>query len=103
MCTKLFPGSLTGPLNSIHRLVPMPLLRCLGNVLMVVILLEGKPSPQSDVLWFLEQAFIKDLSVLYSIHLSSIHTNILVPAIEKHPCSMMLPPPCVTIGMVLAR
>jgi hypothetical protein len=32
--------------------------------------LEGEPSPRSEVLSPLEQVFIKDLSVLCSIHLS---------------------------------
>jgi hypothetical protein len=32
--------------------------------------LEDEPSPQSEVLSALEQVFIKDLSVLYSVHLS---------------------------------
>ena len=40
--------------------VPKPLLRCLGCVLRVVVLLEGKPSPHSEVLSTLEQIFIKD-------------------------------------------
>ena len=39
------------------------------TVLRVVILLEGEPSPQSEVLSALEQIFIKDLPVL-SVHLS---------------------------------
>ena len=42
----------------------------LGCVLRVVVLLEGEPSPQSEDLSALEQVFIKDLSVLCSIHLS---------------------------------
>ena len=33
-------------------------------VLAVIVLLEGNPSPQSEVLSALEQVFIKDLSVL---------------------------------------
>jgi hypothetical protein len=41
---------LAGPLKDIQRLVPKPLLRCLGCVLRVVVLLEGEPSPQSEVL-----------------------------------------------------
>ena len=49
--------------------VQKPLLHCLGCVLRVVVLLEGEPSPQSEVLSPLEQAFIKDLSVLCSIYL----------------------------------
>ena len=51
-------------LKDIQRLVPKPLLRCLGSVLSVVVLLEGERSPQSDVLSTLEQVFIKELSVL---------------------------------------
>ena len=43
---------------------------CLGCVLRVVVLLEGEPSPQSEVLSALEQISIKDLSVLCSVHLS---------------------------------
>ena len=56
--------ALAGPLKDIQRLVLKPLLRCLGCVLRVVVLLEGEPSPQSEVLTALEQVFIKDLSVL---------------------------------------
>ena len=37
--------ALAGPLKDIHRLVPEPLLHCLGCLLRVVVLLEGKPSP----------------------------------------------------------
>ena len=58
-----------GPLKDIQRLVPKPLLRCLGCVLRVVVLLEGEPSPQSEVLSDLEQVFIKDLFVLCSVQL----------------------------------
>ena len=39
-------------------------------MLRVVVLLEGEPSPQSDVLSTLEQDFGKDLSVLCAAHLS---------------------------------
>ena len=37
--------ALAGPLKDIQRLVPKPLLRCLGCGLRVVVLLEGEPSP----------------------------------------------------------
>ena len=65
--------ALAGPLKDIQRLVPKPLLHCLGCVLRVVVLLEGEPSPQSEVLNALEQVFIKDLSVLCSVHLLFNH------------------------------
>ncbi|XP_078262187.1 kelch domain-containing protein 1 isoform X3 [Rhinoraja longicauda] len=61
--------ALAGPLKYIHRLVTKPLLRCLGCVLRVVVLLEGEPLPKSEVQNALEQVFIKDLSVLCSVHL----------------------------------
>ena len=51
--------ALAGPLEDIQRLVPKPLLRCLGYVLRVIVLLEGEPSPQAEVL-----LWSKDLSVL---------------------------------------
>ena len=45
--------ALAGPLKTIQRLVPKPLLRCLGCVLRVVILLEGEPSKP---FWGLERS-----------------------------------------------
>ena len=62
--------ALAEPLKDIQRLLLKALLRCLGCVLRVVVLLKGVPSPQSEVLRTLEQAFIKDLSVDCSAHLS---------------------------------
>ena len=46
------------------------LLRCLGCVLRVIVLLEGEPSPQSEVLGAPEQVYIKELSVTCAVHLS---------------------------------
>ena len=62
--------ALAGSLKDIHRLVPKPLLCCLGCVLRVIVLLECEYLPQSEVLSAMEQVFIKDLSILFSIHLS---------------------------------
>ena len=70
--------ALAEALKDIQRLVPKPLVSCLGFVLRVVGLLEGEPSPQSEVLSALEQVFINDLFALF----------------------MMLPPPCFTVGMM---
>ena len=61
--------ALAGALKDIQRLVLKPLMCCLGCVLRVVVLLEGEPSPQSEVLSALEQIFINDHSVHCSIHL----------------------------------
>ena len=72
--------ALAGPLKDIQRLVPKPLMHCLGCVLMVVVLLEGEASPQYEELSTLEQVFIKDLSVLFSVHLC------LVPDYSPSPC-----------------
>jgi hypothetical protein len=49
--------ALVGPQKDIQRLVPKPLLRCIGCVLRVVVLLEGEPLPQSEVLSALEKFF----------------------------------------------
>ena len=73
-------------LKDIQRLIPKPLLRCLGCVLRVVVLLDGEHSPQSEVLSALEQVFIKDLSVLCYVHLS------LDPDESPSPCSKKTSP-----------
>ena len=65
MLDRVQVRALAWPLTYVQRL-----LHCLGCVLRVVVLLEGEPSPQSEVLSALEQVFIKDLSVLCSVHLS---------------------------------
>ena len=47
---------LAGLFKDIQRIFRKPPLRCLGCVLMVVVLLEGEPSPQSEVLTSLSAA-----------------------------------------------
>ena len=69
MFDRIQVRALAGILKDIQRLVLKPLLHCLGCVLRVVVMLEGEPSPQYEVLSTLEQVFIKDLSVLYSVYL----------------------------------
>jgi hypothetical protein len=66
---EMLDWALAGPLKDIQRLVPKLLLHCLGCVLRFIVLLEGELLPQSEVLSALEQVFIKDLSVLCSVHL----------------------------------
>ena len=58
--------ALAGPLKDLQRLVPKPLLRCLGCVLRVIVLLEGEPSSHSEVLNDLEQVFIKGLFLYFA-------------------------------------
>ena len=70
MFNRVQVRALAGKLKGIQRLVPKPLLCCLGCMLRVVVLLEGEPSPQAEVLSALEQDFIKDLSLLFFVHLS---------------------------------
>ncbi len=72
-------------------------------VLRVIVLLEGKPSAQSEVLSTLEKVFVQDIPVLGRIHLSLDCNQSSCPCSWKHPHSMMLPPPCFTVGTVLDR
>ena len=97
-CSIRFKSGLwLGHENDIQRLVPKPLLHCLDCVLRVVVLLEGEPSPQSEVL----SRFSSRISLYFALFIfASILTSLPVPAAEKHPHSMMLPPPCCTVGMV---
>ena len=73
MTDRVQVQALAGPLKDIQRLV---LKATPGCVLRGIVLLEGEPSPQSEVLSTLEQVFIKilsvikDLSIFCSVHLS---------------------------------
>ena len=88
--------ALAGPLKDIER----PLLRSLGCVFRVVVMLEGEPSPQSEVLR-LWSGFSSRITLYFAPFIfPSILTSLPVPASEKHPHSMMLLPPCFNVGMV---
>ncbi len=68
-------------------------------VLWVIVLLEGEPSAQSEVLNALDWVFIKAISIFCCVELSFYS----VPAAEKQPHSMRLLPAHFTFGMVLCR
>ena len=74
VCPEMFDwfqvGALAGPFRDIQRVVPKTLLHCFVRVLSVTVLLDSKPSAQSDVLSTLDQVFFKDLSLLCSVQLS---------------------------------
>ena len=97
--------ALAGPLKDIHRVVSKTLLRCLGCVLRVTVLLEGEHSAQSEVLSSLDQIFTLRISLyLGSIHFSLHPDQSPSPCLlKKLPQSMILPPQCLTAGMVLGR
>ncbi len=70
----------------------------------VIVLLEGKPSAQSEVLNALDWVFIKAISLYFgALSFSSTLTSPSVPAAEKQPHSMKLLPAHFTFGMVLCR
>ena len=71
-----------GPLKDIQRLVLKPLLCFLGGVL--VVLLEGEPLSQSEVLSALWSRFLSRISLyLTAFIFPSILTSLPVPAAEK--------------------
>ncbi len=74
---------------------------CLGSI----VLLEGKPSAQSEVLNAMDWVFIKALYLSLYFGALSFSSNLMspsVPAAEKQPYSMSLLPAHVTFGMVSA-
>ena len=84
--------ALAGPLKDIHRVVPKPLLPCLGCVLWVIVLLEGEPLALSAV----DQVFIKDVSALCSIQLS-LNTDH-----SPSPCCWKTPPDFIHLRIIEA-
>ncbi len=74
------------PVKNSHGVVVKPLLRYFSCVLRVIVLLEGKPSAQSEVLSTLEKVFVQDIPVLGRIHLSLDCNQ------SSCPCSWKTPP-----------
>ena len=82
MFNRVQVRALAGPLKDIQR--HSTLLRCFGCVLRVVVLLEGKPSPQSEILsrfssmislYFAPFIFPSNLNSLQSLPLKNIPTG----------------------------
>ncbi len=103
MLNWVYVRALAGPFKNSHGVVVKPLLHYFSCVLRVIVLLEGKPSAQSEVLSTLEKFSSRISLYLAAFIFPSIATSRPVPAAEKHPHSMMLPPPCFTVGTVLDR
>lgn len=80
------------PLKAIHRVILTPVLWYLGSV--IVFLLEDEP--------FLRGPDRSGTDYYQESPCTLLHSS-LIPAAEKHPHRMMLPSPCFTGGMVLAR
>ncbi len=78
--------ALARPFKNSHGVVVKPLLRYFSCVLRVIVLLEGKPSAQSEVLSTLEKVFVQDIPVLGRIHLSLDCNQ------SSCPCSWKTPP-----------
>ncbi len=70
-------------------------------VLRVTVLLEDKPSAQSEVLNALDWVFIKAISIFWCIELFFYSDESLSPCAEKQPHSMRLLPAHFTFGTVL--
>ena len=68
------------------RVVRKPVVCYFSCVLRVIVLLEGEPSAQSEVLSTLEEVFFQDISVLGRIHLSFNCNQ------SSCPCSWKTPP-----------
>lgn len=76
--------------------------RDLSHLLYVVFLLSNWPLPQFEVKMllnrFLSWMFLEVAAFIFS----SVLKNLPVPVAAKHSHSMMVSPPCFTVGMVLA-
>ena len=93
-CTAIFRslqrcsiGIKSGPLKNIQRLVPKPLMCCLGVCLGFLSCWKVNLPPQSEVLSrFSSRIFLYFAPFIFP----SILTSLPVPAIEKHPHNLML-------------
>ena len=86
--------------QDIYLFVPWPLQCNFGCVLRDVIMLKGELPSQLSFLVESDK-FSSRIFLYFAPHIfPSILTSATVPAHEKHPHNMMLPPLCFTVGMV---
>ncbi len=83
-------------------LLTEPLLSCPCCVFGVIVMLKTQPRPIFNVLTDTEgrRLLAKISRYMAPPILPSIRCSRPVPFAEKHPQSMMFPPPCFTVGMV---
>ncbi len=95
-------SALAGPVEDVHRVIPKPLLHCLGCGLWLSFWnVNFQPSLRFWALWTRFWLRISQCLVAFSFPSSLIISS--VPAAEIHPHCKILPPPCFTVVMVLCR
>ena len=99
-CSTGFRSGLCLGHHDFHRVFPKPLLCFLGPILQGIVMLKCKPLPQPEILSTFFFFFTPRIAPYFSASIfPSIRTSHSVPVTDKHPLSMMLPPPCLTVGM----
>ncbi len=78
-----------------------PLFDHFGCVLWIVVLLGEEATAQAQLPHWLHEIFIQDLLVRGGIHHAMDANETTNPLSEKQTHSMLLPPPCLTVGSVL--
>ncbi len=87
---------LARPLQDLEMLLTEPLLSCPCCVFGVIVMLEDPATTHLQFSYWGKEVVGQNLA----IHCPSIRCSRPVPFAEKHPQSMMFPPPCIMFGMV---
>ncbi len=102
---KIFYGvgiwRLARPLQDLEMLLTKPLLRCPGGVFGIIVMLKDQPRFIFNALADGRRFSLKISRYMAPCILSFTQISRPGPFSEKQPQSMMFPPPCFTVGMVL--